>query len=140
MSQTDDVTKERFPTFRRWFAPFGKLPFLSRAWWKRNARRVVFAGLFLVFAWTAANIYATVMLNRELNAIKQRGEPLTMADLAPPAVPDKENAALVYKSAADLLKKLGLTDDDEQKMLEGYLRDNPAFSRREFAEIGRAHV
>lgn len=110
-----------FPTFRRLLgrlsARLGRLPFLSRAWWKRNKRRVAVTCLVLAALWTATNIYASTLLNRELEAIRQRGEPLTMAELAPPAVPDAQNAAILYKRAETTLEKLGLTTDEEIQMM-----------------------
>ncbi len=111
MSQTNDVkTPAHFPTFRRWFARLGKLPFAAYSWFKRNARRMAFACLFLVALWTAANIYATFALNRELAAIKQRGEPLTWAELKSSPVPDSENAALLYEQAR---KKMNFSVEDD---------------------------
>ena len=107
-----------FPTFRRLLGRLGRLPFLSRAWWKRNKRRVAAACLILATIWTATDVYATVLLNRELEAIRQRGEPLTMAELAPPPVPDAQNAAVLYKRAEEMLKKLHLTKD-EVYLLDG---------------------
>ncbi len=106
--QNETTQRDRFPTFRRLLRFAWKfltrLPFVSRAWWKRNYRRL--AAICLVFAavWTATNIYATILLNRELAAIRQRGEPLTMAELAPPPVPDAQNAAILYAKAAAQLK------------------------------------
>ena len=129
MSQTNDVkTPAHFPTFRRWFARLGKLPFLSRAWWKRNARRLAFVGLFVVALWTTANIYATFALNRELNAIKQRGEPLTLAALEP-KIPDNENAATVYQKAFKLLRY----EEHENSAMLGFDRNQkPLTSQQKF--------
>ncbi len=117
---TSVVAPERsknFPTFRRLLGRFGRWPFMSRAWWKRNKRRMAWLCLVLVAIWTATNIYASVLLNRELEAIRQRGEPLTLAELAPPPVPDAQNAAVLYKHAEVLLEKLGLTSDEEMQMM-----------------------
>ncbi|MDQ3812668.1 MAG: hypothetical protein M3347_01800, partial [Armatimonadota bacterium] len=49
------------------------------------------------------NIYASIVLNRELATLRSRGEPLTLAELAPPPVPAAQNAALVYEKAAAAL-------------------------------------
>lgn len=107
----------KFPTFRRLLGRLGRLPFLSRAWWKRNKRRMAAVCLTLAAIWTATNIYATVLLNRELEAIRQRGEPLTTAELAPPLVPDAQNAAVFYRRAEATLQKLGFTQDEEIQMM-----------------------
>ena len=128
MSQNNSVTNHRFPTFRRWLARLGKLPFLSRAWWKRNSQRVAFFGLFLVALWTTANIYATFALNHELNAIKQRGEPLTLAALKP-RISDDENAAIVYQKAFKLLRY----KEHENSAMLGFDRDQkPLTSQQKF--------
>ncbi len=42
---------------------------------------------------------AEALLQAELDKLKAAGEPLTLAELAPPPVPDEENAALVYLEA-----------------------------------------
>ncbi len=122
--QLETPQRESFPTFRRWarldfptlrrlwrfsWKIATRLPFVSRAWWKRNGRRLAATCLALAAIWTATNIYATILLNRELEAIRQRGEPLTMAELAPPPVPDNQNAALAYERAYKTLKKLPWT-------------------------------
>lgn len=47
----------------------------------------------------------TYDIKREMALIRARGEPASMADLAPPNVPDSENAAVVYAKAFALLPK-----------------------------------
>jgi len=127
-----------FPTFRRLFdSVLVRWPHRFLGWLKRHKRRFVVGLLALISLWVAANIYATILLNRELNAIRKRGEPLTMAELAPLAVPDKENAAMVYKSAAELLAKIGMTDDDEQKMMESYQQNTSQLSQPDFVATRR---
>ena len=54
-------------------------------------------------------------LAAEMEAIKARGEPLTMADLAQPQVPDSQNAALVYEQA---FKELSAFDSAEEEIVE----------------------
>ncbi len=80
-----------------------------RVW--RKTRRFAFWSLAIGFVLhSALNIYASTLLNQELSAIRQKGEPLQFSELAPPAVPDSQNAALVYKAAFD-----SILFSDEQK-------------------------
>ncbi|HVF85529.1 MAG TPA: hypothetical protein VM821_06085 [Abditibacteriaceae bacterium] len=131
----------RFPTFRRLarglLGRLGRLPFLSRAWWKRNKRRVAAACLTFAAIWTATNIYASVLLNRELEAIRKRGEPLTMAELAPPPIPDAQNAAILYRRADATLKKLGLTQEEEIQMMGQDPKTNAALSAPQLSATRR---
>lgn len=128
MSQNIEAKRDRFPTFRQWRRSFPRwlrsLPISlvkrTRAWWKRNFRRLAFACLFLVALWTGANIYATFALNRELNAIKQRGEPLTLAQLNP-RIADADNALPLYSRAFAQLKYKG----DENLLMQGTSKDYP---------------
>jgi hypothetical protein len=52
------------------------------------------------------NVTAGRELERELSLIRQRGEPLTLAEAAPAPVPDDQNAALVYERAFQHLPRL----------------------------------
>ena len=75
----------------------------GRIW--RKTRRFFFWTLAIGFVLHCAlNIYASTLLNRELSAIRQKGEPLKLAEMEPPAVPDSQNAALIYKRAFDSLE------------------------------------
>lgn len=51
----------------------------------------------LAVPWTYFNITLGLKLERELAAIRERGEPLTLAQAAPPMPPPSENAAYVYE-------------------------------------------
>lgn len=63
----------------------------------KSLRRLFFAGLFLLTAW--ALVYAVINWSgrRAWNQFTQyaqaKGEPLTQAEIIPPAIPDAENAA-----------------------------------------------
>ncbi len=60
--------------------------------------------------------------------LKSRGEPVTTAEIAPPKVPDRENAAPIYAKAFAVLPK-GNGGRDIDNLLEfvrgGYRRDDP---------------
>ena len=80
--------------------------------WKRWVKRALLA--FLVLLIVAVVVHqvwsyrARNALQRELDAIRAAGDPLTLEELWPPEIdPPSENAALVYQEAFDLLKKCG---------------------------------
>lgn len=75
-----------------------------RRFWRKARRRLGWTLAALFVAHSGLNIYASVLLNRELAAIRQKGQPLLLAEMAPPAVPDAQNAAPIYKQAADSLR------------------------------------
>jgi len=52
-------------------------------------------------------------IDDEIARIKTKGEPLTMADLAGPPIPDKDNGAVVYEKIFKLLKSPNLKKDVE---------------------------
>lgn len=70
--------------------------------WRRGRRGLLWFVLILVATDVSLNLWASLQLNRELGAIRQRGEPLTLAELIP-TVPDAQNAAPVYQRANDTL-------------------------------------
>lgn len=90
---------ETLPTFR---AAGRKLKRGVSALW--SGRRVLmWLVLLAVVCHVSFNIWATVLLNRELAAIRQRGEPLTLTEMIP-TVPDAQNAAPLYAKADAVLK------------------------------------
>ena len=80
--------------------------------WKRWLKRALLAFLVLLIValilhqvW---NYRAGKVLQRELDAIRAAGDPVTLDELWPPEIePKSENAALIYQEAFDLLKKSG---------------------------------
>ena len=79
-------------------------PEATRKKWSRNKR--VGVGLLvllalLVVGWALLNIYANSLLQRELDAIAARGEPIRWEDMAGPPDPDEQNSALLYKQASE---------------------------------------
>jgi hypothetical protein len=63
---------------------------------------------------------SAVRLRRAYAALEKDGRPMRVADIIPPEVPDTENAALLYESAALLLRA---TPAPEKGNLRGYLAD-----------------
>src|SRR3712207_1071300 len=86
------MNADRFPTFRaaalrpRRYARW--LGFFCLGW------------LFvLLLVYVITNAAGGRALERELARIRERGEALAVRELAPPPLPDAENAALVYERA-----------------------------------------
>jgi len=84
---------------------------------------------------TLAIIYGVMMapavlaLHRATKALKADGRPMTYQDIAPPKIPDQDNAALVYERVVLKLKeeKVGETDlwDALGKAAEDVLSESP---------------
>lgn len=82
-------------------------------------------------------------LNKRLNDLRAAGVPTTYAEVAPPPVPDAENAAIVYQQA---LEKLNYSADDRET-LSAFVKDDPPGSRekllaqtRQILERNRAAI
>jgi hypothetical protein len=105
-----------FPTFRAAARTLRQRRRAARqaAWIGRRTRSFL-SGV----AWSAAGLtclllLATLITNgivgqaleQELARVRERGEPLTLREIAPPPVPDAENAALVYEQAFNRLPRL----------------------------------
>ena len=74
-----------------------------------------------------ANMVQSHELEAQLADIRAKGEPLTLAESAPPLVPDAENAARVYQQALDLLaaRKSGpekTQDAEETQAVSDFVR------------------
>lgn len=98
----------------RAFFLFWKRPRKGRRSWRRFGRGVLIFATVVLAIHTALNIYASVLLNRELAEIRRRGEPLSFIDALPP-IPDADNAALVYQQAIAAFR---LTDNEENLLSE----------------------
>ena len=61
-------------------------------------------------------------LASEMEAIKARGEPLSMADIPQPQVPDSQNAALIYEQAFRALPK----SDNVGEIMKALKKGDPA--------------
>jgi hypothetical protein len=105
------LAKGHFPTF---VALQGRMKAKrNAAWqgakklWKRSRRTLGVLLLLAIAAHIAANIWASILLNRELAAIRNQGAPLTMSELASPPIPDERNAASLYRRAFKSLTSTG---------------------------------
>lgn len=65
-------------------------------------------------------------IERELKAIKAKGDPVQMSDLIQPAIPDAENAAVVYRKAFAAMKLTEKDNDFISKIGRGLIKlDDP---------------
>lgn len=71
---------------------------------KKNWHYLLGIIVIIAIAYSALDIYATAQLNHQLNLIRQKGEPLTSAETAPPKISDSQNAAIIYERAEKALK------------------------------------
>ncbi|MDF2441452.1 MAG: hypothetical protein JWN98_2436 [Abditibacteriota bacterium] len=108
----------RFPAFR-------SLPGRVRRLWKKTRRGLLVLLVVAALVHASVNIYASVMLNRELAQIRQKSEPLTIVALAPPDVPAAQNAAPLYKQAVAALR----LSRSEEAAIENAGRPGAVFSR-----------
>ena len=98
---------EEFPTFR---AAWRALRAASR-WAFRTFRRPVKVAAKVVLALLVASIaFHTILLltwkhavDRKLAEVRRRGEPVTFVEAVPKPVPDRENGALLYRRAFEVL-------------------------------------
>ena len=95
----NEMQPTNFPTFRVIGAPLGRGARKIGRGFKKLRRPALILLLILAVAHAGLNIYASVLLNRELAAIREKGEPLKFIELAPPPVSEAENAAPLYRKA-----------------------------------------
>jgi len=96
MTDRDQPSPSAFPTFRampRWLVR-------SVVWlWRKTWRYVTAVVGLLVIAHLVLNVVAGRRLEAELARLRAEGAPLTLAEAAPPKVPDSQNAAVLYQKA-----------------------------------------
>ncbi|MCD5397365.1 hypothetical protein LR003_00310 [candidate division NPL-UPA2 bacterium] len=80
---------------------------------------------------TGLNYFPTRALERELEALRDAGIPLTLAEIALPLIPDEENAAIIYQKAFDLLQE----GDKEEKEAFGVFLTEKGRDRINWPEI-----
>jgi len=79
---------------------------------------IILGGLLAATAiiWLALNFETSRRLRRELQAIRDRGEPLYLCDLAREPIPDEQNAVTYYRRAAKHPLLSGTYDDQFAKL------------------------
>jgi hypothetical protein len=86
-----------------------KKPRKRRRWWKRALKVLLAVVLVLVLLHALWNFVAGRKLERQLQAMRQAGEPVTLADLYPELpYPEADNAAHVYRAAFELMTGISL--------------------------------
>ena len=118
MARSDDAAEKAFPTFPKLADQAGLSPSIdgrlreTGGW--RNKRKwagVLLAGL--IAGHMAWNVWASVTLNRELASVRAQGQPLRITEMAPPPVPDAQNAAVIYLEAGSALD---LTNEEKSRL------------------------
>lgn len=113
MNNPGQTSNTLFPTFRA--APRGLLR--GVVWlWRKTWRVTVTLLALLIGAHLILTIVAGYRLERELKRLRAQGLPLTLAELAPPPVPDSENAAPLYQKAFG-----GLQDPEDSEAIHLFL-------------------
>ena len=117
---------EQFPTFKRIGRRHSGVPrWLGRTFIvapirgvRRRYKPILAVLIILVIAHGAATFVLGRRVKAEIAAIKAKGEPVSMAELGRPKVPDAENAAVIYAKAFELISGPGAKADLEKP---GYL-------------------
>jgi len=113
MTDRDQPSMSAFPTFRA-------MPlWVARAvlWlWRKTWRYAAAVLGLLIIAHLVLNVVAGRRLGAELARVRAQGAPLTLAQAAPPKVPDSQNAAVLYEKAF-----LGLQDRHDSDAIELFL-------------------
>jgi hypothetical protein len=97
-----------------------------RLFFKKLGRGALWSLFVFIVIHSGFNLYTSILLNRELAAIRGKGEPITLTELAPPAVPDSQNAALLYQQAKASLK---LTEAENKLLNSGEYQVTPNYFR-----------
>ncbi|HUV64887.1 MAG TPA: hypothetical protein VMW24_13395, partial [Sedimentisphaerales bacterium] len=89
---------------------------------KRTVRILKGTGITLVvlgLIYAIATVVSSAKLRRAYADLEKAGRPMKSADIIPPAVPDAENAALLYESAILLLKAQPVAEENLLEYLGG---------------------
>ena len=117
----NEMQPTKFPTFRAAGDLMQRGVKKTGRGLKKLRRPALILLLILAVAHAGLNIYASVLLNRELAAIRAKGEPLKYLEMAPPPVPDAQNAAPLYREAAQARQ----FKQNEEREVADSLREKP---------------
>ncbi len=106
---------------------------MARKWLIRIAVGLLSLGAFTFISLTIIGRVANRRLETELAAIREKGEPLFLTEMAPPPVPGEQNAAEPLQRASGLL----VDETDEESTSMESLREDPRGCSDEAAEIAR---
>jgi hypothetical protein len=99
---------------------------------RRACRLLAWCVSLGVVAFCLANLATSWLLHRELAAVVQRGEPLRLGELVPAALPESQNAALVYLRAAESLT-LSRAEEEQLRNNQDILSAVDALARNQAA-------
>jgi len=100
---------------------------------KRTAVILKWVGIVVVvlgFAYGAMDFASRRALKREYDALRAEGRPMELREIVPPAIPDAENAALVYNAAVQMLQA------EPPVKLEGYTPPSGRVIGNLFEQLG----
>jgi hypothetical protein len=130
------IRREIFPTFHA-------AADLARRGWRWSRPWLAGVVLLSLGAYVIANVAGGRALERELARIREAGEPLSLREAAPPAVPDEVNAAVLYDRAFHRLPRLERDPQslpggqpqwrvarEDERVLSDFLADDPEKQRR----------
>ena len=100
-----------------------KLDFQAK--WRSNLKKALRFNLWLLLIFAVlhigANIYASVLLNRELSIAREKGEPLSLSAMRP-KVSEAQNAAPLYRQAYQA-RNFKATEQNEIENMTGLTAD-----------------
>jgi len=93
------------PSMAAWFPTFRRILYW-RVWrlWRVPVYLLLVALLLGALASIVGNIHYGGKVRAELRALKAAGKPVTTADIPPPPVPEAQNAAPLYRTAAQIVR------------------------------------
>jgi hypothetical protein len=100
---------------------------------KRTAVVLKWVGIVVVvlgFAYGALDFAWRRALKREYDALRAEGRPMELREIVPPAIPDADNAALVYNAAIQMLKA------EPPVKLDGYTPPSGRVIKNLFDQLG----
>jgi len=112
-----------FPTFRAAPRRLARVLWRAARWlWRKLWRPVAIILAVLIVAHVTLNVISGRRLEAELNKLRAQGAPLTLAQAAPPMVPDSQNAAVLYLRAFAQLESRS-----EQQTVKRFVGPEPLY-------------
>lgn len=92
--------------------------------------------------WLVLNASARAAVEREIEKIRAKGEPVTLEDLAPPPVPDGENAAVILEPILNRVVASQMSEYEDRSLVDWQERLTGPFERHreEFEKVLRLHA
>ena len=125
MKRTKSPIKSQINLNRRETSPFRTFIALGESVQRglEKARRpALFLLLILGSAHAGFNIYASVLLQNELAQVRLKGEPLTLAAMAPAPIAESQNAAPLYRQAYEARE---VSEHEDEVLWRPFFRAEP---------------